>query len=529
MTISSETNKVTYTGDGSTTVFPYTFKILDEDHILVQLKNISSGALTTQTITTHYTVSGVGTSTGGNITFLTAPSSAYKVVLTRDVPATQETDYEEYDTFPAASHEEALDKLTMIDQQQQEQIDRSIKVDPAVAGFSGQILGTPAAYNQVRVNSGATGLEFATASDLAAYSMPGGTGLLYQSATSTAIIATLAGAANNITVTESPTGTFTFTLPNALTFTGKTVTGGTFNSATMTAPALAASSGVIMTGFAIPPQGRLTLASATPVPSTDQTAKTTLYYTPYVGTRLALYASSTWKVYNFTELSIAVPATTVTMYDVFVYDNAGTLTLELTAWTNDTTRATALAYQDGMLVKSDATSRLFLGSMRTTGVSGQTQDARNGCFISNYYNQVSKHLYAIDTTDSWTYTSTTIRQARATATNKLQFVRCSGESNVSARVVASVQGSTTAVASWAGIGLDSSTVNSAILSNIAYPAVNATGTGLVTAVYEGQPGAGFRELYWLEANRSGSGTMTVYGDIGDTGATQSGITGVIMY
>ena len=105
MTVSSTTNKNTYSGDGSTTIFPYTFKILDQGHVLVQVKTNSSGTITTKTITTHYTVSGVDTESGGNITFLTAPASGETVIILRNVTALQETDYPEYDPFPASSRD----------------------------------------------------------------------------------------------------------------------------------------------------------------------------------------------------------------------------------------------------------------------------------------------------------------------------------------------------------------------------------------------------------------------------------------
>jgi hypothetical protein len=112
MTVSSATSRNEYNGNAATLIFAYTFRILDEDHIAVYVDDVL------QTITTHYTVSGVGDSGGGSITFLSAPASGTgNVVFIRNVPVTQETDYVENDPFPAESHEEALDKLTMIAQQ----------------------------------------------------------------------------------------------------------------------------------------------------------------------------------------------------------------------------------------------------------------------------------------------------------------------------------------------------------------------------------------------------------------------------
>ena len=128
MTVSSVTTKKSYNGDGSTTVFAYDFKIFDDDDITVIIKTDSTGAEAVKTKTTHYTVSGVGVTTGGNITFGSAPASGETVVLLRSTAQTQTTDYTPNDPFPAASHEDALDKLTFITQEIAEQQSRSIKI-----------------------------------------------------------------------------------------------------------------------------------------------------------------------------------------------------------------------------------------------------------------------------------------------------------------------------------------------------------------------------------------------------------------
>jgi len=128
MTVSSTNTKNSYSGDDSTVVFAYTFKIFDDDDIQVILRNDTTGAETVQTKTTHYSVSGVGNTGGGNITFVTAPATGETVVLIRAIPLTQATDYTPNDPFPAETHEEALDRLTFIVQDQQEELDRAIKI-----------------------------------------------------------------------------------------------------------------------------------------------------------------------------------------------------------------------------------------------------------------------------------------------------------------------------------------------------------------------------------------------------------------
>lgn len=136
---------------------------------------------------------------------------------------------------------------------------------------------------------------------------------------------------------------------------------------------------------------RLTFESGVPISTTDQTAKTTLYCTPYTGNSIALYDGvGTWNTRTSAEFSISLAGLTAnTNYDVFCYDNSGTPTLELLAWTNDTTRATALVRQNGVLVKSGATTRRHMGILRITGTTGQSEYSATKRFLRNRYNRVT--------------------------------------------------------------------------------------------------------------------------------------------
>lgn len=125
MTVSSSTNRVSYSGNGSLTTFAYTFKVFDQDDLTVILR-ASDGTETVQTITTHYTVTNVGNASGGNIEFVTAPSATETVVIVREQPFTQGLDLVPNDPFPAQSLEESLDKLTFVDQRLNEKIDRAL-------------------------------------------------------------------------------------------------------------------------------------------------------------------------------------------------------------------------------------------------------------------------------------------------------------------------------------------------------------------------------------------------------------------
>ncbi len=143
-------------------------------------------------------------------------------------------------------------------------------------------------------------------------------------------------------------------------------------------------------------QGRLTLTSGTPVTTSDVTAAETVYFTPFRGNKIDLYDSTNaqWVRVPFSELSLDVPDATQ-MNDVFIYLSSGVLTLEAVAWTNDTTRATALTTQNGVLVKSGAVGRRYLGSFYgTTAGNGQTEDSIAKRYVWNYYNRVGRDMKA---------------------------------------------------------------------------------------------------------------------------------------
>ena len=130
MTVSSTTVKNSYSGNGSTTQFAYGYKIFADSDLIVIIRVNSTGVETVKTLTTHYTVSGAGDASGGNVTFTSGntPASGQTVVIIREVPQTQAIDYIANDPFPAESHEEGLDRATMTTQQVQEELDRSIKL-----------------------------------------------------------------------------------------------------------------------------------------------------------------------------------------------------------------------------------------------------------------------------------------------------------------------------------------------------------------------------------------------------------------
>lgn len=274
------------------------------------------------------------------------------------------------------------------------------------------------------------------------------------------------------------------------------------------------------------PAARLTTETGVPVSTSDRTAQGTIYWTPYNGNQIRLYSGATWVQFTLTEKSLALTATSGKNYDVFAYNNAGTVTLELSAaWTTDTARADALALQDGVYVKSGATTRLWIGTIRASGAN-VTADAAASRFVWNAYNQVRRQMVnATETTNQWDYTTASFRQANANAANQLAYVTGDAASLVDARVYAMMTNTNTGIGATAGVGVDSTTVNSA-----QYHGTNTGGTsGIVVvqhATYIGTPGLGYHFLAWLEYSNA-TGTATWFGDAGSATLFQSGIMGTV--
>lgn len=271
-------------------------------------------------------------------------------------------------------------------------------------------------------------------------------------------------------------------------------------------------------------QFRLTLTSDLPVTSSDVTGATTIYCTPYRGNKIALYDGAKWVVRSSAEFSLALGTlTSGRPYDVFCYDNAGVPTLEFTAWTNDTTRATALTYQDGVLVKTGALTRRYLGTFYTTSTT-TTEDSKANRYLWNYYHRVIGFMERLESTDTWNYTTATIRQANNSTSNQLNYVCGVAEDAVEAEI-ATAASNTALCAVAVGVGVDSTTAFSGIYPIQAVVVANANIA--VRASYRGIPGAGRHYLAWLEYSQA-TGTTTWRGDNGTPTISQSGITGSVM-
>lgn len=284
------------------------------------------------------------------------------------------------------------------------------------------------------------------------------------------------------------------------------------------------------------PQGRLTLVTATPVMTTEQAAKQTIYYTPYVGDAIPLYDGSAWANTAFTELSIAMAGSANwaanSNYDLYVYNDEGTLRLVTgAAWTSDTARNESLTMLNGILtnnatmtgrygasstVSIAANRATYVGTMRTTASTGTTTweiggNAAGGdpgfLYLWNAYNRIDVQVTVRDSTDSWTWGTTSFHSANASASNRITFVIGLSEDCFSADYTAA-QLAPSGSSSLTAIGLDSPTTP---IHPIAF---NNSSTLAASYITHNTfcPGIGMHYVQALEY--AGAASATFYGDVG---------------
>src|ERR1700754_4854844 len=150
MTVNSATSTASYVGNGATQTFPVPFYFLTDADLKVSRKLASTGTTTVLTLNSDYTVSGAGNQLGGALLLMSVPASNDQLYIERNVDAVQQTSYPENNRFPSASHEKAMDRLTMLTQQVFARLGFGLFRDPLGATYdlgSNRLINGAAAVN----------------------------------------------------------------------------------------------------------------------------------------------------------------------------------------------------------------------------------------------------------------------------------------------------------------------------------------------------------------------------------------------
>lgn len=129
MTVPSEVNRNEYTGTGSLRDYDFDFKIFADDELVVSVADDEGTDISADyVLNTDYTVTINDDGTGGYITLATELPADYMLVLTPGLDIVQNTDISPQGGFDPSVVENALDRLTIICKQLQEQLDRAVKI-----------------------------------------------------------------------------------------------------------------------------------------------------------------------------------------------------------------------------------------------------------------------------------------------------------------------------------------------------------------------------------------------------------------
>lgn len=268
--------------------------------------------------------------------------------------------------------------------------------------------------------------------------------------------------------------------------------------------------------------GRLTLVSGQPVVTTNAT-NSIVYYEPYNGNAIALLSSSgtAWAT-NFPSLSLNLTniggVGAGTNIDFFVGTNSsGVLTLTNTLWSSDTARAVAISQTNGIWTISTNIIWRYVGTARTDTTNQIVQafggTGANGTqaklYIWNINNQEPVSASVFDSTDSWSYNSTTWRSVNGSTSNRVSIV-VGLPQYILATSSFGCLGNTTGQGT-SGIGIDSTTAPTgqtgwALSLNTTLATANSACATNISA--------GFHYVQAIERALSGSTTYTGYGDNG---------------
>jgi YVTN family beta-propeller protein len=251
-----------------------------------------------------------------------------------------------------------------------------------------------------------------------------------------------------------------------------------------------------MTSIYTAPQGRLTLASNTPVMTGDATAQTSVYYTPYQGNIVPIYDGANMQSYTFGQLTMALNTSNQLsgkIYDLFVFLNSSVVTIGAgPAWSTTTSRGTGagttqLQQTDGLWVNANTItlrngatsySSIPVGEATYVGSAYMTANGQTGINFKpaaapggsspilglwNAYNRVPAYSLSRDLTTSWTYASATWRPTNNSTSNRVTWLDGLGQSPVrsSCSVQTGISISNDAIS--IGVSLNSTTATPNIL------------------------------------------------------------------
>lgn len=299
------------------------------------------------------------------------------------------------------------------------------------------------------------------------------------------------------------------------------------------------------------PQGRLTLSTGKPVMQADVTAATTLFYDTYQGNQVPVWNGSSMIGLTITadEVSMGLSATNHPasgFFDVFAVNNSVALAPCTVAWTNGTTRASAISLKNGVWTITSAPAHCFGGASGTTdygssgngAIGGANQATLLGCMattttngqtamqftpaaasggtntwrgLTNIYNTKTQASTVTDSTATWVVAGSTFAAMHASTSWRVNYIDCLGQLAPQANLSIGVTGGG-AQDEQAGVCLNSTSCTPVMIG------LSGNGTGFFASVVADtlNPALGFNFVQAVEAFVSGGSGPTIQGTGGGT-------------
>lgn len=159
MTITTNDDRDEYTATSGQTVFSYTFKIYASSDLNVYQTPAAQDFDDAADIITGYSVSGVGSASGGTITLNTGATNGDRITIVSAIPSSRTVDYQTNGDFVPATVNEDIDRSVSLAKQAEGLAKRSPKFAESRQGVSEFTLPKPVANNFWRVKSDLSGLE----------------------------------------------------------------------------------------------------------------------------------------------------------------------------------------------------------------------------------------------------------------------------------------------------------------------------------------------------------------------------------
>lgn len=303
-----------------------------------------------------------------------------------------------------------------------------------------------------------------------------------------------------------------------------------------------------LTAPLVEPQGYLTLATSStdPIITSDQSAKTAVYYTPFVGNLVPISTDGVVFIpREFAQLTLSLVSNHLAnaIYDVFVWDESGTITIGTgPAWNTATAGSgargtgagtTELTRLKGLRVNANsmttrngsstytvaANKGTYLGSISIDGSAGQVtchtsygQSRKWG--VWNAYNRRKIYMKSGDSTSSWSVASAypTFAATHADATNKISTFCGLPEEVIALKYSQDGDTAATSRSGYIAIGVNSTSTVTGTIGHIQTVAGNlgegccaitASSRSSMMAFANVVPGIGINNIQMLEAFDTG--------------------------